>query len=166
MSPLKTKIPYSLRPACEDDARALALLDAQCKLEGSAGWNESGYLGELKKTQSKVYVLTDDETDQSLGGFVVFHILEDQAEILNLAVAREFRRLGFGDLLMQALKRECIAKNVAVIKLEVRVSNEQGVSFYQRSGFNICQKRRQFYSNQEDAYTMELWLAKDPFPLN
>lgn len=145
---------FSVRPAVEGDVFCLAELDALCKREGSAGWSEKGYLGEFQNPHSRILVMTDDDTDEKITGFLIYHVISNTCEVLNLVVHPEHRRTGVGEVLVRAMVRRERSLGITQARLEVRKSNLKAIQFYQSQGFNTCQIRKQFYSNGEDAYTM------------
>jgi ribosomal-protein-alanine N-acetyltransferase len=75
-----------------------------------------------------------------------------EREIINLAVAPAFRRMGIGKLL---LKREL--KHRAVLFLEVRESNLAAQKLYSSFGFQEVGRRPKFYANPaETAIVMRM----------
>ncbi len=79
---------------------------------------------------------------------------EKVARVLMLAVRPESRGKGYGQRLMAELYVNCIAKGYDTITLEVRKSNSEAISFYERQGFVYSGEIKSFYSNGEDAYKM------------
>ncbi len=79
---------------------------------------------------------------------------EGQARVLMFAVAAGFRRHGLGTQLMDAFIRSCANRGVRRIELEVRMSNTDGIRFYNRYGFGIAYGLPNFYTDGEDGYKM------------
>ncbi len=79
---------------------------------------------------------------------------EGQARILMFAVAAGFRDRGIGTQLMNAFLQHCGMKGIKRIELEVRRSNEAGIRFYRRYGFEIGYVLPAFYTDGEDGYKM------------
>ena len=89
-------------------------------------------------------------------GLIVFRIMADEAEILNLAVDSNWRRRGIGSRLISETITACKAAGVKKIYLEVRDSNEAARSFYSRVGFTEAGRRRQYYRQPiEDALVLK-----------
>lgn len=83
----------------------------------------------------------------------------NEGEILNLAVYPDARRQGLGGALLDALLAEAGRRGLALVALEVRVSNLGAIALYRSRGFAVAGVRRRFYTAPvEDAYTM-LWEA-------
>ncbi len=75
-----------------------------------------------------------------------------EREILNIAVAAEFRRLGIGAMLL-----EHEAKRGATVFLEVRESNAAALHLYRKTGFTELSRRRNYYANPvESAIVMRM----------
>lgn len=83
----------------------------------------------------------------------------NEGEILNLAVHPDARRQGLGGALLDALLAEAGRRGLALVALEVRVSNLGAIALYRSRGFAVAGVRRRFYTAPvEDAYTM-VWEA-------
>lgn len=89
-------------------------------------------------------------------GFCVIALVEDQAELHNLAINPETQGQGQGSLFLQALIHALPAK-VEKFFLEVRVSNYRAIRLYHRMGFNKIAERNDYYPyglGREDAVVM------------
>lgn len=146
---------FSLRQASTDDVRLLTQIESRVHV---APWTESHFQEELSKSFSRTLLLTDDETDEIIAGYVTFWLMDDYAEILNVAVDLPYRGLGFAQTLIQAVIRDALKDEMKRLTLEVRVSNAPAIALYQKLGFHEVGKRKKFYSNGEDALSMELTL--------
>ncbi len=76
------------------------------------------------------------------------------ARILMLAVSPTHRGRTLGQKLMTELSSNCIARGIDTIILEVRKSNREAISFYEKQGFTVYGEIQTFYSNGEDALKM------------
>ena len=95
------------------------------------------------------------EEEGSVCGLVVFRIIADETEILNLAVDSSQRRRGTGSRLIQDVIAASNSAGVGKIFLEVRESNGAARSFYARMGFTETGRRRQYYRQPvEDALVL------------
>jgi ribosomal-protein-alanine N-acetyltransferase len=76
------------------------------------------------------------------------------ARILMLAILSKHRKRALGQRLMNELYASCASAGFDTIILEVRKSNKNAISFYERQGFSLYGEIPKFYSNGEDAYKM------------
>ena len=150
---------FSLRPATVEDVSKLLQIEQKLHI---APWNEKHFLDELNKPYSHFLVLTDDETDLEVAGYIVFWSLFDECQILNIAVDFPYRGLGLAKQMMRKAVSLATKKGIAKVVLEVRKSNLPAVQLYQSLGFVVTQIRQRFYSNGEDAYFMTLSLRDLP----
>lgn len=98
------------------------------------------------------------EKNRKIAGFVNFIKAADEVQIYNIAVLDEFRNQGLGTRLMNfALS---YFKDTQSAILEVRPSNREAVNLYLKIGFKIINKRKKYYDNGEDAFTMIKTLEK------
>lgn len=143
----------SLRPATADDLAAVMEVEAKVHL---APWTRDHFEAELGKPYSQTLLLTDDETDSQILGYIVFWILMDETQILNVAVDLPYRGLGYAQKLVRQVIQLALKQGAKRVILEVRKSNTPAIQLYQKVGFAITQLRRGGYSNGEDAYLMTL----------
>jgi len=93
-------------------------------------------------------------------GYAVMLLVHDEVQLLNISVAPECRRVGFGTTLLRHLAAMAQARGAKRMFLEVRPSNAAGLALYRRQGFARIGERRAYYpaaQGREDA----LVLAKD-----
>lgn len=152
MSTLPT---FSIRPAAIDDLDLLVEIE---KRVHPAPWTKEHFAAELEKPYAKLWVMTDDETDSIIAGYISLWMLDDSLQILNVAVDLKFRGLGFAQVLIRKAIDEALREEMKRIHLEVRKSNTAAIALYQKLGFDTVQVRKGFYSNGEDAYIMDLIL--------
>jgi [ribosomal protein S18]-alanine N-acetyltransferase len=97
------------------------------------------------------------EQTQKIVGFAGFWMMAGEAHIISLAVKQEFRRQGFGKLLLIELVRAAVKLEAEIVTLEVRVSNFEAQRLYLQYGFVGKGVRRAYYTdNREDALIMTL----------
>ena len=147
---------FSPRPMTEDDLEQVLAIE---RASSPAPWTADHFRSEWDKSHSRSLVLTDDETDEQVVGFIVFWCLGHQGHILEVATHPEHRRRGLGKRLVQLAVQHALREQMQEILLEVRTSNDAAVRLYQSNSFDIRQIRRRFYSNGEDAYVMNLSLS-------
>ena len=152
----------SLRPATEDDLPAILEIEQESYPEP---WTEAHFKQEMKTPYSRVFVLTDDETDSIVLGYLVYWLQAEGTSLLNVAVGQKWRGLGLGRLLLSAMIKETVREEIPRAILEVRESNHKAISVYEHLGFRKTHERKQFYSNGESAVVMELKTSDITSPL-
>lgn len=118
-------------------------------------WSKLSYYAEIDNPDAIYKVITVDGQVVAYGGF---HKIFDEAHITNIAVKENFRKRGFGKMLMEALIEEAKAREITAMTLEVRVSNENAVRLYEGFGFKSAGVRPKYYPDGEDAFIM--WLEE------
>lgn len=142
---------YSARPASESDISSVARIELATI---QPPWKESQFLQELEKKFSQFWVVTDDETDEQLFGYVVFSFPAEQAHIQTIAVDPKFQRTGIASYLIRKMIQFVSNKKGESIILEVRAGNSAAIQFYQKIGFVILRTLRKFYPDGEDGFVM------------
>lgn len=129
---------------------AAAALEAECFSEPCT---EAG-LAHLCESESAVAVVCTDE-DGVLLAYGGAEYVPDEAEILNVATRSDMRRRGCATGVITELERVLYARGVRKVFLDVRESNLPARTLYDRLGYAVTGKRRNFYRfPREDAVIM------------
>lgn len=115
-------------------------------------WSRGMFVREIGS--DNFYVLREKSTNQLLGYFGYWQIF-DEFHIINLAVATCYRRQGIGSLILNHLLEIVKKKNCKRVILEVRSTNIPAQKLYSKFGFEIIGKRKNYYSDGEDALILE-----------
>ncbi|MBS3917142.1 MAG: ribosomal protein S18-alanine N-acetyltransferase [Sulfuritalea sp.] len=97
--------------------------------------------------------------DDVLVGHAVMMLVIDEAHLLNVTVAPDWQRRGYGMLFMHHLFATARAHGAKRMFLEVRLSNAPGQGLYRKLGFGEIGRRRGYYpagTNREDAVVMAM----------
>jgi len=95
--------------------------------------------------------------DNLMIGFIIFSPISPEAHVLSISVRNEMQSKGIGTLLLKSMLDQCKVMNYKKIFLEVRVSNEKAINFYEKFGFSKDAIRNNYYTdNSEDALLMSL----------
>jgi ribosomal-protein-alanine N-acetyltransferase len=103
--------------------------------------------------------MTDDETDAEIAGYVVFWVLLEEAQLLNIAVDLPYRGRGIAKEMLRCVVNQAVKAGAKRVTLDVRRTNAAAIQLYQSAKFAITQVRKGFYSDGEDAYLMNLDLT-------
>lgn len=88
-------------------------------------------------------------------GMAGFWIMAGEAHLTTIAVRNAYRQQGVGERLLISIIDKGISLNADVVTLEVRVSNKQAQSLYEKYGFSEAGMRHAYYSdNGENAIIM------------
>ena len=130
----------------ESHVPVVARLEALCFSEP---WSESSLASELRNPLSLWLVATENG---KVVGYVGSQTVLGEADMMNLAVAPEFRRRGVAEHLVNKLIDHLHKSEVTCLTLEVRVSNAPAISLYVKLGFVNVGRRPNYYHNpKEDA---------------
>ena len=129
-----------------EDVPQIACLETICF---SDPWSEKSIASELANPLSCWMVA---EEQGRVAGYVGSQSVLDAADMMNIAVAPDFRRQGIGKQLIVALMEQLQRRNVIALFLEVRVSNAPAIALYEKLGFEQVGRRPRYYHNpREDA---------------
>lgn len=130
-----------LRPATEADIEAMVALESAVTTHP---WTPGHYRDSLASHHCRVM-----DREGVVIASLVFSRVADQAELLNIAVAREFQGQGLGRELLHYL----IDRNrglAQAIFLEVRADNHRAIDLYLGSGFVETGRRKNYYSGKQE----------------
>jgi ribosomal-protein-alanine N-acetyltransferase len=123
-------------------------------------WSRSMFAGEIAKPSS-VCLGAFDPGDKRLLGYLIVSRYVDAWHVMNVAVLPELRRHGIAQRLLAELFVRSGEDGQRGYTLEVRVSNEEAISLYEKLGFRARGVRRGYYTdNREDALIM--WREAEP----
>lgn len=105
------------------------------------------------------------EHRRALRAYAIMSVAAGEAHLLNLCVAVDSRREGYGSLLLETLVGHARRSGAERIHLEVRPSNEAALALYQAHGFERIGLRRRYYRarmGNEDAILLARTLGRWP----
>ena len=133
-------------PMQETHIAQIAALEKRCF---SDPWSEASVHSELSNPLSFWLVAQEDG---KLIGYVGSQSVAPEADVMNLAVAPEWRNKGIGRALMTALIAQLHSRGITALFLEVRVGNTPAQNLYRSLGFVEVGRRPKYYVNPtEDA---------------
>ena len=88
--------------------------------------------------------------DNKYVAFLIYQLLYEKAEVIDIFVLEEYRRKGIGKALLEEMMKD---KTIKSVTLEVKESNKNAILLYNSLGFNEVAKRKGYY-NGVDALLM------------
>ena len=86
-------------------------------------------------------------------GYLFSHVVDDDVQILNIAIDIPFQHKGYGEQLLSYLLDQF--NTDSSIHLEVRKSNFPAINLYLKFGFHETGTRKGYYADGEDAIIMQ-----------
>jgi ribosomal-protein-alanine acetyltransferase len=147
------------RPLTEADIEAVVALERGAH---AAPWTA----GNFRDALAAGYGVAVGTANDTVIAYGVLLFAPGEAQLLNLTVAPEARRLGIGATLLRRFLAEARARGADQCFLEVRVSNAAAIALYAREGFVPVARRVGYYpvpgeGPREDALVMRRALAVD-----
>ena len=75
----------------------------------------------------------------------------DEGQITNIATLPDYRRRGFAAEVLTALLAGARSRKLAFVTLEVRESNAPAIALYEKFGFAVVGRRKNFYTEPVEA---------------
>ena len=137
---------------------------AQLEQESSKNpWSKKQLSESISNPNNVCYML---EVKSKIIGFIIAMPSVDSADILNLAVHKDFKRKGYGSSLIEHLSMNLKKRHIKTLFLEVRQGNFAAIALYLSLGFEEISVRKNYYaknSNQlsikEDGIIMRLEIS-------
>jgi ribosomal-protein-alanine N-acetyltransferase len=144
---------YRIEPLAGDDD-VTGVLDVEQE-SFTNPWTREMYAWELQnRALCHIYVVRGP--DRPVIGFCTFWLVHDEMHINNVAMRPEYRGQGIGTALLHHVLAAAAGLGARRATLEVRASNDGARRLYERLGFYVAGRRRNYYSSPvEDA--LILW---------
>ena len=147
-----------IKPLTPTEVFEVVALDQMC-LGGL--WQKEAYLREIDSDKSTLIALHLSQPELDARSMIIgvgcLWLIVDEAHMTLLAVHPNYRRQGLGQLLLFKLLEDAIARKLAWATLEVNENNLVAVNLYQKYGFQIAGKRKNYYQPAGDD-ALVLWL--------
>jgi len=124
---------------------------------GEDHWNRDVFYSELDRENSYNKVILNDKNKAI--AFLISSYLFEEAELLSIAVLKEYRGLGLSKLLIKDLINYSKFNGIEKIFLEVKETNLVAKSLYEKFKFKVISKRKNYYSDGTNADIMVWELA-------
>lgn len=116
-------------------------------------WSKKSFENEIENNKFAKYIVA--KKDDIVIGYAGMWLILDESHITNIAVHPEYRGIGAGNCLLEALIEICRIESVNHMTLEVRKSNVVAQNLYKKYGFAQEGLRKGYYGdNKEDALIM------------
>ncbi len=139
----------------KQDIAAVVALECECQL------SSRGTEGYLKLLQDDRWVLLVAMQPLQMAGIFTGLMVVDELQIDNIAVVDDRRQKGIATELLKAALEIAKKNGLVAATLEVRASNFPALRLYERQGFTIAGRRKNYYQNPpDDALLMLLNLGK------
>ena len=115
-------------------------------------WPDESIRSELNNPLSYWLVALDGER---VVGYIGSQAVLGEADIMNVAVDPDYRRLHIGETLLLQLQQALAQKDVYSLTLEVRASNDAAIHLYEKLGYQQVGCRKNYYHHpKEDAFIL------------
>lgn len=140
-----------VRPAVDADIDAVGIIE---QASFSDPWPRGGF-EPLVRAPRCLFMVAEEGPGEGVAGYSIVRWVEDEAELLNIAVAVEQRGKGIGGQLLDEVVRSLEERAIRHIFLEVRDSNIAARELYRSRGFRELSRRTGYYQRPtEDAIVL------------
>lgn len=148
----------AIRDCGSDDMDAvMTIMGAAFEPTYGEAWTRSQCAGILP--MAGVSLRLADRGDGDIAGFALTRAIADEAELLLIAVDPAAQQIGIGAALIDDFVNLATAHGARRLHLEVRDGNG-AISLYERAGFSLVGRRREYYRGRDghkhDALTLAL----------
>jgi ribosomal-protein-alanine N-acetyltransferase len=108
----------------------------------------------------KCWILESTTTDYPILGYGFQYFSDDISRITNLCIHPNRRGRGLGQILLRHMINYARQSDASFVELEVLTSNIHAYRLYVKHGFTIIQFLERYYSENADAYRMQLFIHR------
>lgn len=121
-------------------------------------WNEEYFLSCLRQRNCIGMVA---EHNHQIVGFMIYELHKSMIQVLNFAVAPEYRQQGIGRQMVQRVIDKLSQQRRREIVLEVRETNLEAQLFFRKMDFRAVSVLRNYFEDAgEDAYVLQYRLER------
>ncbi len=122
-------------------------------------WREMTFRGEIYNQPLSFPFVIVHKFQRRIIGYIIFWCMKDRAQINNIAVHPDFRRMGIAEAVMRQVLDQIKKAGAGLVTLEVRPSNVAARSLYNKLDFEVLGIKENYYHNpEEDALVMGKFL--------
>ncbi len=122
-------------------------------------WSKESFYNELANNLASYYCIKNEKN--KILAYIGFWQIIEEAHITSLAVHPDFRRMQLAQALLIKTIDDCYKNMIKYITLEVRESNFEAISLYEKFLFESIGMRKNYYQdNGENAvimFTQNIW---------
>lgn len=145
----ETRKEFLIREGLLEDAEAIYEIGRKCFTDA---WRKETVAHDLRQPLSRYLVA---EIENEVVAFACFWFVADEAQLVNVGVHPDFRRLGIAKELIQKGIEKGLEEAMETLYLEVRVSNLPAQTLYKKLGLEILTRRKEVYDlPKEDGFIM------------
>ena len=147
-------------PAWSIEPLTVADLDEVVAIENASfrdPWSRGAFAYEIKQNPvARCWVARGAGSPSRVLGYLCLWEIEPELHITNIAVHPDWRRRGIARSLLDAILEDARRRDLAVAFLEVRPTNTEARTLYERLGFQVVGRRKGYYvTTGEDALLMK-----------
>ena len=139
----------NLLPLNEKDVVSLVKFE---KENFSDGWTDEMFYSAFKTGRFFGFKI---ENESEIVGFITYSITDDCSDLESIVVHRDYRKLGYGKLLIDRYFENAQKMGVKNFFLEVRKSNFPAISLYEQRGYKVINERKKYYADGENAFVLK-----------
>ena len=115
-------------------------------------WSLNNFKSSLDAGNNSI-VLKDEK---NILGYAFFSVIGTDSHLLNITVSKNYQRKGYGKKILEKVLYQSKVLGATIVFLEVRVSNNRAIVFYEKFGFKRDAIRYNYYDGnpKEDALLM------------
>ena len=141
-------MPFSLRPMTLRDIDAVLEIEQRVY---PTPFTRQGYRNELEQNDLARYSVLVSADASAIAGYAGHWVMADEMHISMIAVHPDWQRRGLGEVLLQhELVRAC-ERAATLATLEVREGNAPAQRLYEKLGFAVVGRRKNYYKDTGEA---------------
>lgn len=116
----------------------------------SQPWSEAS-IGHYMDQGNTIFIVAKDPAhDMKICGYCAVMCILNESDLVSIAVHEDYRNMGIAREILDIAYDMARAKDVEMLHLEVRESNEAAISLYESEGFVRDGLRKDFYSKPRE----------------
>lgn len=97
-----------------------------------------------------------------VAGYAFLFVMYEASHLINIAVAQNFRGRGLGERLLRHVVEYARRNGAREMHLEVRETNAAAIALYEKHGFTVRHRNKNYYRDGTAALNMQVFLEPEP----
>ncbi|ARF12471.1 acetyltransferase GNAT family protein [Klosneuvirus KNV1] len=141
---------FKIKKATPSDAQAIYEINKECL----PLYYQPFEINMMINSKDHLILIVKNNKQNKIAGYLLSQYQENRCHILSFGVSNQFRKQGFGTLLINSMK-EYIGNRADMISLYVHVENENAIKFYKKNLFEINKTIENYYNGKIGNYTLQ-----------
>jgi len=141
---------FKIKKATISDSQAIHEVNKECL----PLYYQQFEINMMINSKDHLVLIVKNNKQNKIAGYLLSQYQENRCHILSFGISNQYRKQGFGTLLINSLK-EYVGNRAEIISLYVHVENDNAIQFYKKNLFEINKTVENYYNRKIGDYVSQ-----------